>query len=68
MRTYNKGILGPFSGKVGTVVGANWRGKDIIRSLPKKTNRTTTETQQLQRDKFTAVSEFLTPMSAVLTQ
>lgn len=67
MGTYNKGILGPFSGKVGTVVGANWRGKDVMRSLPKKTNRTPSEMQLLQRQLFTAVSEFLTPMSSVLS-
>lgn len=67
MGTYNKGILGPFSGKVGTVVGANWRGKDVMRSLPKKTNRTPTENQQLQRLLFTTVSEFLTPISNVLS-
>lgn len=67
MGTYNKGILGPFSGKVGTVVGANWRGKDVMRSLPKKTNHTPTETQLLQREKFTAVSDFLTPISNVLS-
>ena len=67
MGTYNKGILGPFSGKVGTVVGANWRGKDVMRSLPKKTDRTPTETQLLQREKFTAVSNFLTPISNVVS-
>ena len=68
MGTYNKGILGPFSGKVGTVVGASWRGKDIMRSLPKKTDRTPSETQLLQRLKFTTVSNFLTPMSTVLSR
>lgn len=67
MGTYNKGILGPFSGKVGTVVGASWRGKDVLRSLPKKTDRTPTETQRLQRLKFSTVSEFLTPISSVLS-
>jgi hypothetical protein len=67
MGTYNKGILGPFSGKVGTVVGANWRGKDVMRSLPKKTNRTPSETQKLQRQLFSTVSEFLTPISPVLS-
>ena len=67
MGTYNKGILGPFSGKVGTVVGANWRGKDVMRSLPKKTNRTPSETQKLQRQLFTTVAEFLTPISPVLS-
>ena len=67
MGTYNKGILGPFSGKVGTVVGASWRGKDILRSLPKKSGRTPTETQLLQRQKFATVSEFLTPLSNVIS-
>lgn len=65
MGTYNKGILGAFSGKVGTVVGANWRGMDIMRSLPKKTDRTPTETQLVQRIRFTTVSKFLTPLKAV---
>ena len=66
MGTYNKGILGPFSGKVGTVVGASWRGKDILRSLPKKGNRTPTEVQLLQRLKFQTVTDFLTPINPVL--
>lgn len=35
MAKIKKGILGGFSGKVETVVGVNWRGKDIISSLPK---------------------------------
>ena len=68
MGTYNKGILGPFSGKIGTVVGATWRGKFVMRSLPTKTDRTPTEVQLLQREKFTAVSEFLTPISNVITR
>lgn len=67
MGTYNKGILGPFSGKVGTVVGASWRGKDVMRSLPKKTDRTPTEVQLQQRLKFTTVSDFLTPISNVIS-
>ncbi|WP_264520918.1 DUF6266 family protein [Flavobacterium sp. N1994] len=66
MGTYNKGILGPFSGKVGTVVGANWRGKDIMRSLPKKGSRKASELQLLQRAKFLIVNEFLTPINPIL--
>jgi hypothetical protein len=68
MGTYNKGILGPFSGKVGTVVGANWRGKDIMRSLPKKTDRKPTATQLQQREKFSLVTNFLTPLSPVISR
>jgi hypothetical protein len=52
MGTYNKGILGAFSGKVGPVVGASWRGKEVMRSLPKKSGRAATSTQLLQRLKY----------------
>ncbi len=68
MGTYNKGILGAFSGKVGPVVGANWRGKDILRSLPKKSKRQPTETQLLQRLKFSTVAAFLTPLKPVISR
>ncbi len=68
MGTYNKGILGAFSGKVGPVVGATWRGKDVLRSLPKKGNRTASETQLLQRLKFKTVSGFLTPLTPLISR
>lgn len=66
MATYNKGILGAFSGKVGPVVGATWRGKYVMRSLPKKGNRLPTEFQQVQRTKFTMVTEFLSGIQPVV--
>lgn len=66
MGTYNKGILGAFSGKVGPVVGASWRGKEVMRSLPKKTNRLPTANQLEQRNKFAMVTSFLTPINAII--
>ena len=63
MATIQKGILGGFSGKVGTVVGANWRGQDVIRSVPKKSKRIPTELQQEQRLKFRLSSKFLAPIA-----
>jgi hypothetical protein len=66
MGTYNKGILGAFSGKVGPVVGASWRGKDVMRSLPKKSNRLPTANQLEQRNKFALVTSFLTPINAII--
>lgn len=68
MGTYNKGILGPFSGKVGTVIGVTWRGMDIMRSLPKKGNHAPTATQLLQREKFSFITDFLQPIHPVLTR
>jgi len=68
MATFNKGILGGFSGKVGTVVGANWRGKDIMRSLPKPSQKEPTEKQLLQQAKFKLAVAFLQPLKTIQSQ
>lgn len=65
MATLNKGILGGFSGKVGTVVGANWRGLDIIRSRPKSSKRNPTEKQLEQQLKFKLAISFLQPIKNI---
>ncbi len=48
MGKYNKGILGAFSGKVGPVVGSSWRGRDVLRSCPKKSNKVASQLQAMQ--------------------
>jgi len=68
MGTYNKGILGAFSGKVGPVVGASWRGIEVLRSAPKKTSREPTENQLAQREKFKTVTKFITPLKIVTSR
>lgn len=55
MATFEKGILGGFSGKVGSVVGARWRGINIMRRLPARGNYTPSPEQLAQRQKFTVV-------------
>lgn len=66
MAHLRKGILGGFSGKVGPVVGASWRGIDVMRSLPKKSKREATEEQLIQRVKFGLVARFLAPVKPLL--
>lgn len=58
MGTIKKGILGGFSGTVGTVVGANWRGMDVIRSRPKASGGKPTPLQLMQRSKFALAIKF----------
>ena len=65
MAQFNKGILGGFSGKVGTVVGAKWRGKFIMRSLPSKSGKPATEAQIKQRTKFSMIAKFLAPVRKI---
>ena len=61
-----KGILGGFSGKVGTVVGASWKQTMYMRSLPKNINDPKTLAQRRQRVKFALVIALLRPLTAVL--
>lgn len=66
MGTFEKGILGGFSGKVGTVVGAYWRGKNIMRSLPRRSSKPATPGQETQRTIFSVVAKFLNPLKFLL--
>lgn len=59
MGRIKKGILGGFSGKVGTVVGASWKGIDYMRSLPKLSNKPATPAQLGQRWKLSLFRGFL---------
>ncbi|MDR1761091.1 MAG: DUF6266 family protein [Bacteroidales bacterium] len=66
MGTIKKGILGGFSGKVGTVVGGSWKGISYMRSLPQSVKNPRTEGQMSQRSKFALTLNLLKPMTALL--
>ena len=66
MGQISKGILGGITGKVGTVVGASWRGIEYIRSMPSKRRSANTEKQQMQQLKFALVTAFLQSVKNVL--
>src|SRR6476661_4632088 len=59
MATFEKGILGGFSGKVGTVIGSTWKGIDVMRSKPRKTDRVPSEKQLDQQYKFALMGQFV---------
>jgi hypothetical protein len=62
-----KGIMGDVSGKVGTVVGAKWRGKSYLRSKPDtKKNAKRSNTQLAQQAKFSVARTFLHGMKDLL--
>ena len=62
MGTIKKGILGGFSGKVGTVIGASWKGIDYMRSLPKKSSKPPTQLQLDVRARMALAMGFLNPV------
>lgn len=66
MARYTKGALGAFSGKLGNVVGSNWRSIDYLRSLPRPSNKPASPLQLAQRLKFGMAVSFLQPIKDVL--
>lgn len=66
MGIIQKGILGGFSGKVGTVIGGNWKGIDYMRSKGNRGKFTPTEAQHAQQLKFAITMRFLQPMAGLL--
>lgn len=63
MGTIKQGILGGFSGKVGTVVGGNWKGIDYMRSKASKVSNPNSKAQKDQRSKFSLILSFLQPIT-----
>jgi len=58
MAKLEQGILGPFRGKVGTVVGYLWRGRHVVRGYRREINYPNTESQQAERDWFVSMVRF----------
>lgn len=58
MAIQNQGILGGFSGKIGTVVGASWRDREVMKARPRfKRNRSKSESQEKQQARFKLAAE-----------
>jgi uncharacterized protein DUF6266 len=66
MGRISKGILGGFSGTVGTVVGGNWKGISYMRSQSDARRTTFTQPQLDQQAKFSVATKFLQTMNALL--
>ena len=58
MATIKQGILGAFSGKVGSVVGSSWKGIAIMKALPASVANPRTAKQVIQRSKMSSAVAF----------
>lgn len=68
MAIINQGIMGGFSGKAGPMVGSSWKSKAIMKSKPIfKKNRTFSQSQLDQQEKFKLMMAFLTPIENLLS-
>jgi hypothetical protein len=67
MGRYKQGILGDFSGKVGAVVGSNWRGISYMRGVSAKRSKRNSPAQVEQQQRFGFAVKFLRPFRNLLT-
>lgn len=67
MAKFINGANGTFSGKVGSVIGASWRGIHYLRGLAKKSKVPPTEAQVAQRLRFGLVTRFLSPLQGIIS-
>lgn len=66
MGIIKQGILGGFSGKVGSVVGGSWKGIDYMRGIAASVANPQTTPQLAQRQKFSLIMGFLQPLAEFL--
>jgi len=66
MGTIKKGILGGFSGKVGTVVGGSWKGIAYMRGQAQSIKNPRTERQVAQRNKLKFIVKALKPFENII--
>lgn len=67
MGKIKQGILGRFSGKVGTVIGSSWKGQGVMRGIAPHVANPKTDGQLAQRQKFAAVMKFVQSMVKFLS-
>lgn len=66
MGTISKGILGGFSGTVGTVIGGSWKGIDYMRSMPARRSNTLSQGQADQHKKFALAIKFVQTIAGLV--
>lgn len=67
MSKYNQGILGPFSGRVGSVVGAKWKDQFVMRARPYRKQEVAPTARQLsQRNRFALMAEVMRTLSGAV--
>lgn len=60
------GMQGPFTGKLGNVVGCRWKDTYYIRTRPFTVKHPNTPAQMAQRMRFTKTHDFLKPLTEIL--
>ena len=66
MGKYEVGVLGNFNGKIGTVVGAKWKGIEYMRHKGRKSKKPRSAAQLEQQARFSCVASFVQKFTDLL--
>lgn len=66
MARYTDGSLGPFSGKVGKIVGSYWKGRFLMRVAPDVSQVVPSPARLLQQQKFAIMAKYLNPLKGII--
>jgi hypothetical protein len=68
MAKFNNGIMGPFTGKVGAVIGSSWKGIPYMKKLYKKRTKSPSAGEKANREKFKMAQLWLKPLTDFVRQ
>ena len=66
MGKLSRGFLGGFQGQLGTAYGCFWRLMDLIKAMPRKSNRPATLKQLMVQLRLALIVDFLRSLSAII--
>ena len=65
MGKQEEGMFGPFTGKVGHLVGSRWKNQRVVRTKPRKSNKELTPKQLEHHARFALASQFISVMKDI---
>lgn len=68
MAYMRKGLLGPFTGKIGGMIGYFMNGKQCVRKATQKITGPPSMEQTIQREKFSMMTRFLAPLRPFMNE
>lgn len=68
MATIRNGIHGMISGRIGSLVFCDYRGKQVVKSLPRRSKKQPSVAQQSQRLRFSVVCNFSTLFKGLIAE
>ncbi len=66
MGTYQQGIHGEFSGRVGNIIGSSWKGMSVMKIRPASVHNPRTPLQQANRGRFAMMGQFLSGQNRLI--